>query len=111
MSDERRDRSELRDKLADIDREILTQLDARAKVSRALAARPGAEPSADVGEREWLESLVRAGAGDMPPESIRAIFGQIRAAARTLEQPVAIAYVGPEGGFCYEATLAHFGAG
>jgi len=111
MSDERRDRSELRDKLADIDREILAQLDARAKVSRALAGRSGAEPSADVGEREWLESLVRAGSGEMPEESVRAIFGQIRAAARTLEQPVAIAYVGPEGAFCYEAALAHFGGG
>ncbi|HTQ05606.1 MAG TPA: prephenate dehydratase domain-containing protein [Polyangiaceae bacterium] len=111
MADERRDRSEFRDKLADIDREILERLDARAKLSRALAGRAGAEPSADVGEREWLEALVRAGSGDMPPESVRAIFGQIRAASRTLEQPVAIAYVGPEGAFCYEAALAHFGAG
>jgi chorismate mutase/prephenate dehydratase len=110
MSDERRDRSELRDKLAEIDREILQQLDARARLSRGLAARAGTEPSADVGEREWVESLVRASSGDMPAESIRAIFGQIRASARALEQPVAIAYVGPEGSFCHEAALAHFGA-
>jgi chorismate mutase/prephenate dehydratase len=110
MTDERRDRSELRDKLADIDREILAQLDARARVSRDLAARTGGEPSADLGEREWLESLVRAGAGDMPPESVRAIFGQIRAASRALEQPLAVAFVGPDGGFCQEAALQHFGA-
>src|SRR6516162_1417229 len=99
MSDERRDRSDLRDKLAEIDREILERLDARARISRTLGARAGAEPSLDVGEREWLEALVRAGSGDLPPESVRAIFGQIRAGARALERPVAIAYVGPEGAF------------
>jgi len=108
MSDERRDHSELRDQLAEIDRAILERLDARARVSRTLAA--GAEPLPDVGEREWLEALVRAGSGEMPPESVRAIFGQIRAAARALERPTAIAYVGPEGAFCHEAALAHFGA-
>src|SRR6185295_11204054 len=108
MTDERRDRSDLRDKLAEIDREILERLDARAKISRALAGR--AEAGADVGERDWVESLVRAGSGDMPGESVRAVFGQIRAASRALEQPVGIAYVGPEGGFCHEAALAHFGA-
>jgi chorismate mutase/prephenate dehydratase len=110
MTDERRDRSEFRDKLADIDREILAQLDARARVSRGLAARAGAEPSPDVGEREWLDSLARAGTGDMPPESVRSIFAQIRGAARSLEQPLSVAYVGPEGGFCHEAALLHFGA-
>lgn len=110
MSDERRDRSDLRDKLAEIDREILERLDARARVSRSLGARAGAEPSLDVGEREWLEALVRAGSGDLPPESVRAVFGQIRAAARALERPVGIAYVGPEGAFCHEAAVAHFGA-
>ena len=110
MADERRDRSDLRDQLADIDRNILAQLDARARVSQKLGARTGGEPSADVGEREWLESLVRGGSGDMPAESVRTIFAQIRAAARAIEQPIAVAYVGPEGGFCHEAALAHFGA-
>jgi chorismate mutase/prephenate dehydratase len=108
MSDERREHSELRDQLAEIDRSILERLDARARVSRALAA--GAEPVPDAGEREWLEALVRAGSGEMPAESVRSIFGQIRAAARALERPTAIAYVGPEGAFCHEAALAHFGA-
>jgi chorismate mutase / prephenate dehydratase len=109
MTDERRDRSDYRDKLAELDREILERLDARARLSKALAAK-AADASADVGEREWLESLVRAGSGDLPEASIRAIFGQIRASARAIEQPVGTAYVGPEGSFCHEAALAHFGA-
>jgi chorismate mutase/prephenate dehydratase len=111
MAEERRDRPDLRDKLADIDREILARLDARARLSRELGPRASGDASADVGEREWLESLVRAGSGDMPAENVRAVFSQIRAAARALEQPVTVAYVGPEGGFCHDAALGHFGAG
>jgi len=110
MSDERRELSELRDKLAELDREILERLDARARLSQTFAARAAEGVVADVGEREWVESLVRAGSGDMPEASLRAIFGQIRAAARALEQPVGVAYVGPEGAFCHQAALAHFGS-
>jgi chorismate mutase/prephenate dehydratase len=109
MADERREQSEFRDKLAEIDRELLERLNARAKLSRALQARSKGE-GIDVGEREWLDSLVAQSSGELPAESVRAIFGQIRASARALEQAVQIAFAGPEGGFCYETALAHFGA-
>jgi chorismate mutase / prephenate dehydratase len=109
MADERREQSEFRDKLAEIDREILERLNARAKLSKALKASSRSE-GIDVGERDWLDSLVNQSSGDLPAESVRAIFGQIRAAGRAIEQAVTIAYAGPEGGFCYETALAHFGA-
>ncbi|HEY3501018.1 MAG TPA: prephenate dehydratase domain-containing protein [Polyangiaceae bacterium] len=109
MADERRENSEFRDKLAELDREILERLNTRAKLSAALAERSKSE-GIDVGEREWLDSLVAQSSGELPAESVRAIFGQIRAAARAIEQPVGIAYAGPEGGFCYETALAHFGS-
>jgi chorismate mutase / prephenate dehydratase len=109
MSDERREQSGFRDKLAEIDREILERLNARAKISSGLAARSRGE-GIDVGEREWLESLVAQSSGELPAESVRAIFSQIRAAARAIEQAVSIAAAGPEGGFCYETAVAHFGA-
>jgi chorismate mutase/prephenate dehydratase len=108
MADERREMSDLRDKLAEIDREILERLDARARLAKSV--RPRSEPGIDVGEREWLDSLVAASSGDMPGGSVRAIFSQIRAATRSLEQPISVAYVGPEGSFCHETAVAHFGA-
>lgn len=111
MADERRDTSALRDKLAEVDRELVERLDARARLSKGIAAKLGADATVDVGEREWLEGLLAASSGDMPKESLRAILGQIRAEARTLEQRATVAYVGPEGGFCHEAALEHFGAG
>src|SRR5688572_16360144 len=109
MADDRREKSEFRDKLADVDREILERLNARAKLSAALAERSKGE-GIDVSEREWLDSLVAQSSGELPADSVRAIFSQIRAAARAIEQPVGVSYAGPEGGFCYETALAHFGA-
>jgi chorismate mutase/prephenate dehydratase len=109
LADERRDPSALRDKLAEIDRALVERLDERARVSKSLAATLGADSSIDVGEREWLESLLGASSGDMPKESLRAVLGQVRAASRALEQRATIAYVGPEGSFCHEAALEHFG--
>jgi chorismate mutase / prephenate dehydratase len=110
MADERRDTSALRDKLAEVDREIVERLDARARLSKGIAANLGADASIDVGEREWLEALLETSAGDMPRESLRAILGQIRAASRAIEQRAKVSYVGPEGSFCHEAALEHFGA-
>jgi chorismate mutase/prephenate dehydratase len=45
----------------------------------------------------------------MPAESLKAIFREIRAAGRGIEQPVRVAVVGPEGGFCYQSCLEAFG--
>jgi chorismate mutase/prephenate dehydratase len=110
MADERRDPSALRDKLAEVDRALVERLDERARLSKELASRLGADATIDVGEREWAESLVATSSGDMPKESLRSILGQVRAASRSLEQRATVAYVGPEGSFCHEAALEHFGA-
>ncbi len=48
--------------------------------------------------------------GDLPVQDQRAVFRQIRAAGRALEQPARVAYLGPEGGFCHLTAKAHFGA-
>lgn len=110
MADRRRELQELRERVARIDTELCEKLDARARVSQQIHALIEAEPSADGGEREWLEKLVSGSSGDMPAESLRAIFRQIRAAGRALEQTVRVAVAGHEGGFCHETCLQVFGA-
>ena len=110
MADRRREVQELRERVARIDGEIRDQLDARARFSQQIHALIEAEPSADGGEREWLERLTAGSSGDMPAESLKAIFREIRAAGRAIEQTVRVAMVGPEGGFCHESTLQVFGA-
>jgi chorismate mutase/prephenate dehydratase len=100
----------LRDRIAELDREIVERLDARAKVSRRIHGHAETGSSIDVNENDWLAGLIAQSNGEMPKESVRAIFREIRAAARSLEQPARVAYVGAEGGFCHLTALAHFGA-
>jgi chorismate mutase / prephenate dehydratase len=100
----------LRERIAALDREILERLDERAKLSKRIHGHAETGSSIDVNESEWLAALLGQSSGEMPRESVRAIFGEIRAAARNLEQPARVAYVGPEGGFCHQTARAHFGA-
>lgn len=110
MADKQRELDELREKTEQIDLELLEQLETRARLSREIQVRlEGAPPSIDIDEAQWLEKLEAASKGDLPPESLKAIFRQIRAEARTLEQPVRVAYLAPEGGFTYEMARAYFG--
>ncbi|HEV8248110.1 MAG TPA: prephenate dehydratase domain-containing protein [Polyangiaceae bacterium] len=107
--DQKRAVAELREKIAKLDLEIVERLDTRARLSREIHARADVEPGVDVGETEWLARLEAAASGELPAESLRSIFRQIRAAARGLEQPVKVAYVGPEGGFCHQTAIGYFG--
>lgn len=111
MADTQREVAELREKMHEIDRALLERLQARARLSREVQMRlEGGVALTQTSEREWLESL-ELGAGDLPVESLRAIFRQIWAEARALEQPLRVAYLGPEGGFTQQMAKGYFGAG
>ena len=110
MADRRREVQELREQITRIDTEIRDQLDARGRLSKQIHSLIEAEPNADGGEREWLERLVQGSSGDMPAASLQAIFRQVRAAGRAIEQTVRVAVFGPEAGFCHETCLEVFGA-
>lgn len=108
----RREIAELREAIQSVDRTLLTQLEERARLSRKVRALlEGGPTSIDVDENAWLRSLEASASGTLSLESLRAIFRQIRAEARSIEQPVRVAYLGPEGGFGYHMAKSHFGAG
>jgi chorismate mutase/prephenate dehydratase len=105
----RRSTAELRTEIARLDREVLERLEARARASKEIRARAESEPAPDTTDREALATLTAAATGDLPSESLHAIFSTIRASARALEQAPRVAYLGPEGGFCHVLGRAHFG--
>lgn len=109
--DAKREVIDLRAQIAKLDEEIVQRLDARAHLSREIHSRIEADPSADVNEKEWLDHLVQSSSGELPAESLRGILQQIRASARGIEQPARVAYLGPEGSFCYHMALGYFGHG
>jgi len=103
--------AQVREQMAELDRKLAGALDERAKLSKEIAGL--AEQGAPVAELEhdvlkWVEERPEAA---LPRESLRAIFAQVAAAARSLERPTVVAYLGTEGGFCHQMARAHFGVG
>lgn len=85
----------------------------RANVAREIAAVKRAAKAAvfhdPERERLVLERLVRHGAGNFPPDAIRAVFREIMSACLSVEEPLRVAYLGPEGTFSQMAARHLFG--
>ncbi|MEZ4376380.1 MAG: prephenate dehydratase domain-containing protein [Polyangiaceae bacterium] len=100
---------ELRERIAEADSALLRALEQRLSLS--LEVQPYlAGNQQDVGRDAWADALVaRVANAKIPAEAIRAVLLQVRAEATALEQPTAVAYLGPEGGLGFQVAQAHFG--
>ncbi len=112
MSDTKREVDDLRQEIAKLDAQLLGTLEKRAKAARKIGDlrkdQPASLPQTD---RASLTALVAHATGDMPPEAVREIFREVFASCLSLELPVPITYVGPEGGAGHAAARERFGAG
>lgn len=107
----RHELEEIRAQMDELDRGLLQLLEQRARLSRRVhGLAEGATAPGRADDIEWLRSIEAAASGELPVEEVRAIFRRIRAAGRALEEPVRVAYLGPEGAFCHATARAHFGA-
>jgi chorismate mutase / prephenate dehydratase len=111
MSDHKREIEELRRQIAALDAQLLVALDKRAKTSKSLGSMQGEQPPPlSLHDRPQIEALVARSTGDMPAESLRAIFRDVYAACFGLQAPMTVAYLGPEGGAGLTVARGHFGA-
>jgi len=95
-----------------IDERIVTLLNERASHARSIGELKGGTPAyRPEREAEVLRHVSAAGNGPLSPERVAAIFSEIMSACRALEQPMAVAYLGPEGTFSEMAMFKHFGHG
>jgi chorismate mutase/prephenate dehydratase len=109
-----RDLGQLRALIDDIDARILALLNQRAAIASEVgefkrASQPGGAFHAPAREREVLARLEAANTGPFPPEAIRAVFQEIMSACLSLERPLRVAFLGPEGAFSHQAVKHQFG--
>lgn len=104
---------ELRRRIDAIDDRIVELLAERAEVAlevaeakRAAGARTFHDPER---ERAVLERLAAKGTGRFPREAVRAIFREIMSACLSIEEPLSVAFLGPEGTFSHMAARHAFG--
>jgi chorismate mutase / prephenate dehydratase len=105
--------ADLRKRIDQINLQLVDLLSERAQVAQAIGhlkqadGRPIVQPSR---EREVLERVAAHNQGPLTAEHLQRIFVEIISACTALEQPVRVAYLGPEHTYSHEAARIRFGA-
>ncbi len=104
----------LRIKIDKLDREIQSLIGARAELASAVAEVKKTSKDQSVfyrpeREAQVLRSIIERNDNLLKDKDMAHIFREIMSACLALEQPLNIAYLGPEGTFTQEAALKHFG--
>jgi chorismate mutase/prephenate dehydratase len=103
----------LRQRIDEIDDTILGLLNRRAEIVTGIGRikrQEQAHAHAPGREQEILDRLERQNPGPFSNEGVRAVFREIMSASLALEQPIKVAYLGPQGTFTHMACLKQFGA-
>ncbi|GAA4652484.1 prephenate dehydratase [Kistimonas scapharcae] len=115
MADQEKDLKGLRDKIDSIDGKILELISARAAVAQEVARVKEAAGATDAffyrpeREAQVLRRIMSRNDGPLDDEEMARLFREIMSACLALEEPVRVAYLGPEGTFTQQAALKHFG--
>jgi chorismate mutase / prephenate dehydratase len=102
---------DLRKRIDDIDDGILKLLEDRASVVAEVAGakREANLPTYDAERERRLLDRLAARAGHFPAAAIRAVYREVMSACLALQEPIKVAYLGPEGTFSHAAARSFFG--
>ena len=103
----------LREKIDALDLQIMEAISDRARCAQQVAEVKKGQGD-DVfykpeREAQVLRHIMAENAGPLDNEEMARLFRQIMSACLALEEPVKVAFLGPEGTFTQEAALKHFG--
>jgi len=102
---------DLRSRIDELDEGILKLLDDRARVVAevARAKREANLPTYDPDRERMILDRLAARAGRFPADAIRAVYREVMSACLALQEPLKVAYLGPEGTFSHAAARSFFG--
>lgn len=104
---------ELREKIDGIDRQIQALISDRARCAREIGEIKGLTQKADFyrpeREAQVLRAVVERNEGPLSNEEMLRLFREVMSACLAQEEPLKIAYLGPEGTFTQSAVFKHFG--
>lgn len=108
MSD---DLDALRAQIDELDRRIQDAISERAKIARSVAAAKDGDAFYYRPEREAevLRAVVERNDGPLSNEEMVRLFREIMSSCLAQQEPLKIAYLGPEGTFTQTAVTRHFG--
>jgi len=108
--DERKRLEELRAQLAEIDHQILRQVEKRARLAQdMIRLRTGTARFAPLADGPHIQALEQAVSPPLPASAVRPLFTAIDAASRVFEAAPRVVFLGAEGSFGWTAARQHFG--
>jgi chorismate mutase/prephenate dehydratase len=103
---------DIREKLRKKDREIVKLLNERTELSIEVgeAKNSQGQEAYDPSQEGKVYDYIREiNEGPLPEDALKNIFREIISSSRALQEPMLVAYLGPEASFCYLAAQSHFG--
>jgi len=108
---------QLRQQIDSLDRQIQQLINQRARCAQQVAevkqkyAQPGESVVFYRPEREAqvLRKVMERNEGPLPDEGMARLFREVMSQCLALEEPLQVAYLGPEGTFTQQAAVKHFG--
>ncbi|MCH7727348.1 MAG: prephenate dehydratase [Planctomycetes bacterium] len=104
---------ELQRKIERLDRDVVKQVNERAKLFEKIQKLQPEDhsPIVDVdGDQTWIEQLVGGSKGPLDARTIRQILGEMASGCRELVKPLRVAYLGPEYSYSHLAARERFGS-
>jgi chorismate mutase/prephenate dehydratase len=103
---------ELRKRIDEIDTKLVQLLNERSQVVvevgklKSKTDRPVYAPDR---EKQVLANVVQANKGPLPDKTLIAVWRELMSGSFSLEKPLRIAYLGPDGSFSHTAAMLKFG--
>lgn len=114
VSDEHFDLDEIREKIDALDEHIQRLISERARLAFSVGRSKGDLPNA-VGyyrperEAQVLRAVLERNDGPLSDSEMLRLFREIMSACLARQEPMKVAYLGPEGTFTQQAVFQHFG--